>query len=54
MVDAIVDAPAPLNIVLTGRGATDKMIAMADTVSEVQPLKHALEQGIAAREGVEF
>lgn len=54
VIEAIVQAPAPLNIVLTGRGATDKMIAMADTVSEVQPLKHALDQGIPAREGVEF
>jgi len=54
VIDAIVAAPAPLNIVLTGRGATDKMIAMADTVSEIQPLKHALDQGVQAREGVEF
>lgn len=54
VIDAIVDAPAPLNIVLTGRGATERMIAIADTVSEIQPLKHALEQGIPAREGVEF
>ena len=43
-----------LNIVLTGRNATIKMIEMADTVTEMVPLKHALETGIPAREGIEF
>jgi len=43
-----------LNIVLTGRNATMKMIEMADTVTEMVPLKHALETGIPAREGIEF
>ncbi|MCD6525578.1 MAG: cob(I)yrinic acid a,c-diamide adenosyltransferase [Desulfuromonas sp.] len=54
VIDALITAPQPLNIVLTGRDATDKLIELADTVSEIQPLKHALDQGIPAREGVEF
>lgn len=54
VVDALNCAPPPLNIVLTGRDAGDKLIAVADTVSEIQPLKHALNQGVAARQGVEF
>lgn len=52
--DALVSAPAPLNIVLTGRDATVNMIALADTVSHITPVKHALEQGVPARKGVEF
>lgn len=43
-----------VNIVLTGRGATAAMIALADTVSEMVPHKHALEQGVPAREGIEY
>ncbi len=54
VLEALQQAPEPVNIVLTGRGATDRLIALADTVTEMRPLKHALEQGIAARKGVEF
>lgn len=53
VVNAIEAAP-PLNIVLTGRGAMQRLIELADTVSEVLPIKHALTDGVSAREGVEF
>lgn len=53
VVCAIETAP-PQNIVLTGRSATERLISLADTVSEIQPLKHALAEGIPARKGVEF
>jgi len=43
-----------LNIVLTGRNASAALIAAADTVSEMVPLKHALEAGVPARVGVEY
>ncbi len=54
LLDALSASRDDLNIVLTGRNATEAMIATADTVSEMVPHKHALETGIAAREGVEF
>ncbi|MDY0190317.1 MAG: uroporphyrinogen-III C-methyltransferase [Desulfuromonas sp.] len=47
-------APTPLNLVLTGRNATKALIELADTVSEINPVKHAYMQGINARMGVEF
>lgn len=53
MVNALEAAPL-LNIVLTGRGATERLMASADTVSEIHPIKHALSKGVAARKGVEF
>lgn len=40
--------------VLTGRGAGMKLIAVADTVSEIQCLKHGYTRGITAQKGVEF
>jgi cob(I)alamin adenosyltransferase len=54
VLEAVAVSRDDLNIVLTGRNATMKMIEMADTVTEMVPLKHALETGIPAREGIEF
>lgn len=48
------EASPPLNIVLTGRGATEGLIELADTVSVVHPRKHALADGVTARKGIEF
>lgn len=41
-------------VVLTGRGATPGLIALADTVTEMQAVKHGFSQGQEARKGVEF
>ncbi len=41
-------------LVLTGRGATQRLIAVADTVTEMRNLKHGFSQGIAAQKGVEY
>lgn len=46
--------PARLNMILTGRYAEEKLIEMADTVTEMHPVKHAFEKGIRARKGIEF
>jgi len=41
-------------LVLTGRGATNRLIAKADTVTEMRSLKHGLSEGITAQKGVEY
>lgn len=44
-----------LHIVVTGRHAPDELIALADLVSDIRPVKHPYqEQGIKAQKGVEF
>jgi cob(I)alamin adenosyltransferase len=43
-----------VEIVLTGRGATDELIAMADLVTEMKNVKHPFNEGFAARRGIEF
>jgi len=43
-----------VTVVLTGRGATEGLIAAADTVSEVRCIKHGFDSGLPARKGVEF
>ena len=46
--------PAMQHVIVTGRGALPELIAIADTVTEMQPVKHAFEAGIAAQPGVEW
>jgi len=46
--------PPEVEIVLTGRGAPAEILDRADLVTEMKMLKHPFEQGIAAREGIEF
>ncbi|MCK5174186.1 MAG: cob(I)yrinic acid a,c-diamide adenosyltransferase [Planctomycetes bacterium] len=41
-------------VVMTGRGATDGLIEIADTVSEIKCIKHGYKSGIKAQKGVEF
>ena len=41
-------------LVLTGRGATNRLIEKADTVTEMCSLKHGLNEGIPAQKGVEY
>ena len=46
--------PPGLTVVLTGRGATPRLLALADTVTEMYCVKHALDAGRRAQKGVEF
>lgn len=43
-----------VELVLTGRGATQEMINMADLVTEMRPIKHPYDKGISARKGIEY
>ena len=45
---------ADMCLVLTGRGATDALIEAADTVTDLQHVKHAYESGLPAQKGVEL
>jgi cob(I)alamin adenosyltransferase len=52
---SLLDAkPDKLELVLTGRGVTDKIVEKADLVSEVREVKHPYSQGIKSREGIEY
>lgn len=43
-----------VEIVMTGRGASDELIAMADLVTEMKKVKHPFDGGQGARRGMEF
>jgi cob(I)alamin adenosyltransferase len=54
LLQTVRDKPDRLHLVLTGRGAPQQLIELADLVSEVRPIKHPYEQGIPAQRGIEF
>ena len=54
VLDALRSRPVMQHVVLTGRGAADALIKYADTVTEMRPIKHAFDAGIAAQPGVEL
>nr|WP_086940780.1 cob(I)yrinic acid a,c-diamide adenosyltransferase [Thaumasiovibrio occultus] len=54
VVAAIENRPTEQSVVVTGRGAHRCLLEIADTVSEVKNIKHAFDQGIKARKGVDW
>lgn len=43
-----------VELILTGRGATQELIDMADLVTEMKLIKHPFDNGIKARKGIEY
>lgn len=54
IVKMIIEKPKRLSIIMTGRDADPKLVEIADTVSCIEPVKHAYDQGIKAQKGIEF
>jgi len=46
--------PDGVEVILTGRNAHEKLIDLADMVSEVKEIKHHYRKGVQAREGIEY
>ncbi|MBT9129755.1 MAG: Cob(I)yrinic acid a,c-diamide adenosyltransferase [candidate division WS2 bacterium] len=43
-----------LEVVLTGRGVPERIIEMADLVSEIKSIKHPYDKGVRGRKGIEY
>lgn len=54
LLDLLREKPEATEVVLTGRGATEKLKDRADLVSEIKKIKHPCDRGIKARKGIEF
>ncbi|MFL2914845.1 MAG: cob(I)yrinic acid a,c-diamide adenosyltransferase [Nitrospinia bacterium] len=53
--DLLLKKPESTHVVCTGRDASEKLIEMADLVTEMKMIKHPFEeQGIPAQKGIEF
>jgi cob(I)alamin adenosyltransferase len=46
--------PAAVELVMTGRRAPEELVAAADLVTEMRPLKHYYDAGVQARPGIEY
>jgi cob(I)alamin adenosyltransferase len=54
VVKTVSDRPHNVNVIITGRDADPALIDVADTVTEMRKVKHAFDEGIAARKGLDF
>ena len=50
----IAQRPAGQHVVMTGRGAPERLLAAADTVTELADVKHAFRAGVCAQKGVDW
>ncbi len=54
IVSTLQNRPKDLTVVLTGRDAPKELIDMADLVTEMKKVKHPFDQGVPAKQGVDF
>jgi len=52
--ECLKNRPASQHVVITGRGANEALIELADTVSEINNVKHAFDSGIKAQVGLDY
>ena len=53
LISFLENKPTNLEVVMTGRNPSEKLISLADYVTEMKKQKHPFDQCIAAREGIE-
>lgn len=54
VVKVVRDRPRDVSVVITGRDADPRLVAVADTASEVRSMHHAYDRGVAAMRGIDF
>ncbi len=54
VVAAIRDRPPRVNVIVTGRDCPQEIIDLADTVTEMRHVKHAYDNGILAKRGIDY
>lgn len=51
---ALKQRPAGQTVIVTGRGCHRDILDLADTVSELRPVKHAFDAGVKAQLGIDY
>ncbi|EBJ8403733.1 cob(I)yrinic acid a,c-diamide adenosyltransferase [Salmonella enterica] len=54
VIAAVRNRPAQQSVIVTGRGCHTQRLELADTVSELRPVKHAFDSGIQAQAGIDW
>jgi len=53
MLDIIREKPDAVELVITGRGVSEQVLAAADLVTEMREIRHYYKSGVMARKGIE-
>jgi cob(I)alamin adenosyltransferase len=53
VLQALRERPSHVHVVLTGRGAPQELLDLADTVTEMALVKHHFKAGVPAQRGIE-
>ena len=53
LIDVVDSREEEVEVVITGRNATDEIIDYADLVTEMKEIKHYYQKGVMARKGIE-
>jgi len=51
---ALTQRPENQTVIITGRGCHRDILEVADTVSELRPVKHAFDAGVKAQIGIDY
>ncbi|SHO45426.1 cob(I)yrinic acid a,c-diamide adenosyltransferase [Desulfopila aestuarii] len=54
ILQALEKRPPHMHVVITGRDASERLIANADLVTEMKDIKHPYRQGISAQQGFDY
>ncbi|WP_162119941.1 cob(I)yrinic acid a,c-diamide adenosyltransferase [Photorhabdus bodei] len=54
VITALNHRPEHQSVIITGRGCHRELLEMADTVTEMRPVKHAFDAGIKAQKGIDW
>jgi cob(I)alamin adenosyltransferase len=54
VIGALQQRPKHQTVIITGRGCHRDIIELADTVSELRPIKHAFDAGVKAQKGIDW
>jgi cob(I)alamin adenosyltransferase len=54
VLDALAQRPPMQHVIVTGRGVSDALVELADTVSVIADEKHAFRAGVVAQRGIDW
>lgn len=54
VIDVLSNRPKKVNVIVTGRNAPQRLVEIADTVTEMRKVKHAYDRGVMARRGIDY
>lgn len=54
VIKLIREKPEKVELILTGRYADERLIAMADLVTDMVKVKHPYDKGVLSREGIDY